>query len=150
MTTIHSDLLASNALRDHPTDKPLPAVAGRLTALGPHLKKQRENGEPYTMQSFTLRLEGGERVSGYCFDHLDLAPYLAKDVVLASFKSRNGRYGGVTVKRSKALFGGEKLELTVSKLGVLHTPETWEAVKGKMAEKKPKRISAKATTAKAD
>ncbi len=126
----------------HPTDKPLPAVAGSLASLGPHLKKQRENGEPYTMQSFMLKLDSGERIGGYCFDHLDLAPYLGKQVVWASFKSRNGRYGGVTLKRSKALFGGEKLELTVSKLGVLHTPETWEAVKGRATEKKPKKKGA--------
>lgn len=72
------------------------AVTGTLVSCGLPEQRKREDGEPYVLQTFTLSEDGVDMV-GVGFDGPDLRPYIGKQIVLSSRKSRNGRVGGVSV-----------------------------------------------------
>lgn len=108
------------------------AVEGTIRWVGERKQITPEGGQTFTVQPFTIgQLESGiPKIDGDIYDHPDLKDFLAKDVVLASFKSRNGRYGGVKlelVNKGAGLFSRAGIRrLKVSKAGVVHTPDSFE------------------------
>lgn len=120
---------------NQPAGTIIKSVKGALVGVGPYEKHNRPDGEAYTSQTFTL-CDGIKRIDGIIFDHYEIDPYLDKQIILCSLKSRNGRFGGLTVTKfqpSGSIFGGRRpaeiSKLRVTKAGGLHTPETWTSLK---------------------
>lgn len=110
------------------------AVGGRLTVTSPRVEKHRDDGTPYTQQTFSVSDGTGEML-GTIYDHYQLEPHDGKKVVFASMKARNNRFGGVTIKvdpTSGGLFARRpaKAVIRVSKAGAIHTPETYAQLCG--------------------
>jgi hypothetical protein len=110
-----------------PGDK-VNAVRGILRYAGPRQDKTRPDGEQYTSQDFQLE-DGATKISGVIYDHYPLDKYVGQEVIFCSLKSRNGRFGGVTVAQvsSGNLFtkSPHRSSLRVSKAGGFHTPDTY-------------------------
>ena len=105
------------------------AVEGMLQVDGHREDKHREDGTPFTSQEFRL-VEGDAQIAGTIYDHYPLDQYHGTRIVLASLKSRNGRFGGVTI--SKVSGGGSLFNrkppvsvLRVSKAGGTHNLDTY-------------------------
>ena len=113
----------------------IPAVGGVIHIKGPHTTDHREDGGTFTYQRFNL--SGYDAVvSGIIYDHGKLDEYDNTEVVLASMKSKNGRFGGVSIKKivSKptSLFSRKTNPsislIRVSKAGGFHTPDTFQTL----------------------
>ena len=113
----------------------VPAVGGIFHVDGAHATDQREDGGAFTYQKF--KLSGYDAViSGIIYDHGKLDEYDNTEVVLASMKSKNGRFGGVSIKKivSKptSLFSRKTNPpislIRVSKAGGFHTPDTFQTL----------------------
>ncbi len=105
----------------------LDGAQGKLLEAGPVETKNRPSGEAYTMQEFSLG-EWGNAIRGIIYDHKSLDEYVGKLVVIMSVKSRNGRYGGVTVHKEQSggsLFVRKPLRsaLRVSRVGAVYRIE---------------------------
>lgn len=114
------------------------AVSGILDTVDeqkPYLGGDR----PTTVQSFKL-LDGKEFIYGSCWGHPDITPFKGKQVIFASVKGGNNRFGGVAVKDRPDKKDPQKKwkNLNVSYSGVLHTPETWASAGGKPTPEAPK------------
>lgn len=110
---------------EQPDGAVLDGVQGTLLEVGPYENKLRPDGTEYTAQSFGLG-EWGQAIHGVAYDHKRLDDLVGKKVVLLSVKSRNGRYGGVTVHKepsSTSIFAKNKSlrsALRVSRVGEVH------------------------------
>ena len=113
----------------------VPAVGGIFHVDEAHATDQREDGGAFTYQKF--KLSGYDAViSGIIYDHGKLDEYDNTEVVLASMKSKNGRFGGVSIKKivSKptSLFSRKTNPpislIRVSKAGGFHTPDTFQTL----------------------
>lgn len=107
-------------------------VVGDLIDVGRHEDHVRPDGTPYTSQSFVLReaQSSGPTITGVAYDHYPLDMRLNDNIVLTSMKSRNHRFGGVTVAGGipVSIFNrkASPVVLRVSKVGVFHSPETFK------------------------
>lgn len=117
--------LRLSELKDVSIDEIIGAVRGVLTfTAGVHLRTP-EGAEPFTVQSFTLT-DGDAKLDGDIYDHQDISQYLGQEIIFASHKAKNGRYGGVKLTGGrKGIFTKGIIRLKVSGNGVLHTPETY-------------------------
>jgi hypothetical protein len=88
-------MMTVNAIRPLPDNVIIPAVRGLLTYVGTYQKKLRPDGSEYSVQNFTLR-DGLTTIPGVAYDQISLDAMSGNEVVFASMKSRNGRFGGVT------------------------------------------------------
>jgi hypothetical protein len=110
----------------------VPAVDGQLRCFGLIEKRFRPDGTAYTSQSFTL-WDGKDEIDGTAYDQNDLAYWPPMMwLVFSSKKSRNGRYGGVTVHVDMAghsVFRKQRLSaaLRVSKAAVIRSSGTVNA-----------------------
>ena len=132
MSKSDRQLLTIPEVQKLPEGSIVDAVAGKLLVTGARLDKTRPDGTAYTSQSFTLFSNAG-MLTGLAYDHYPLEPYDKQPVIFVSMKARNGRYGGVTTAKSEgstSLFSRHvpKTVLRVSKLGVLHTPDTYKTL----------------------
>lgn len=123
------------ALPDGMTVEAVSGILDTVDEQKPYLGGDR----PTTVQSFKL-VDGKEFIYGSCWGHADITPFKGKQVIFASVKGGNGRFGGVTIKDRPDKKDPQKKwkNLNVSYSGVLHTPETWAAASGKPAPEAPK------------
>lgn len=116
-------ILTINEVMQQPEGAVLDGVVGIIRLVGPVEHRFRPDGEPYCSQIFILADDTGAKIHGTIYDNISLADFLGKEIILASMKARNGRYGGITVQKSlyegTSIFTKAKARnvLRVSKLG---------------------------------
>lgn len=81
----------------------LDGIKGTLRFVGAHKKMNPEDSEPFTVQSITLgEIESGiPKIDCDVYNHPDLAYLVGRNISIVSTKSRNGRYGGVSISRER-------------------------------------------------
>lgn len=101
-------------------------LEGVVNTVEPQHNKSRPDGTEYTVQTIGLNgLDGVGHIHCSFYDHKPLDKYLGQTVVLLSVKSRNGRYGGVTIGQEAhgtSLFSKHKSRnaVRVSRVGEIH------------------------------
>jgi hypothetical protein len=105
------------------------AVGGKLTVTGERVNRVREDCSAYSSQTFSLTDATGT-ILGTAFDQFPLDVHNNKQVVMASLKSRNNHFGGVSVSQQQpagSLFARRprKAVLRVSKAAGVHSPDTY-------------------------
>jgi len=89
------ELTLSEAIR-LPAGSIVPAVRAFVTEVKPPQTKNRPDGSPYVIQVATIEHDG-LRAKVHAFDQIALDGFLNTEVMFASMKSRNGRFGGLVV-----------------------------------------------------
>lgn len=112
-----------------PVGTVLDGVYGLVNTVEPQHKKLRPDGTEYTVQTLGMSCldstAGAAHIHCSFYDHKPLDRYLGDTVVLLSVKSRNGRYGGVTIGQEvhgASLFSKHKSRnsIKVSRVGEIH------------------------------
>jgi hypothetical protein len=109
------------------------AVAGLLSVTTSKVEKKREDGTTYTSQMFSLS-DGTGIIYGTAYDQFDMQPHHKHAVILCSLKSKNNRFGGLTVASRpdmrKSIFAHKPNPpvLRLSHAGALHTSDTYNTL----------------------
>ena len=117
-----------------PDGEVVEAVGGTIHITSPRIEKPRGDGTTYVQQSFTLSGPGWQ-IPGTIYDHaIGYEHEEGKYLIWASMKSRNGRFGGVTmgtVEGGGSLFSRKPPQrvLKISSLGSLRTQEGYDLIK---------------------
>lgn len=119
-------------VKELPDGTVVDAVGGIMQVEGQLVRDHRPDGTPYTWQRVTLEDATG-KIPAMVYDQFDLKDYAGQEMIFASMKSRNHRFGGVSVKmiapHSVNLFKpgpkGPTHGLRVSHAASIHTPETF-------------------------
>jgi hypothetical protein len=127
MSYEQKEILSVTQVLAKPDGEVIDGVRGTILSIGAVEEKLRPNGEVFTVQSFSLWCldTPANHINVSAFDHKNLDQYLNKAVVMLSMKSRNGRYGGITV--AKEMTGGslftkhpQRACLRISKVGQVY------------------------------
>lgn len=104
-------------------------VRGILDSVQDHKQVTTARGLA-TVQNFKLQDPAGrDFIMGAIWDHQPLNGLVGTEIILVSIKANNGKFGGISIHDKQDNKDPSKIykNLSVSAVGVVHTPDTYQA-----------------------